>query len=252
LTFRYNPQSLEKQVRKWPVFFSENNLHLDIEKRLGQLSGANPTGWYDPYSVELPFEKDLIYEYGMDACRFAVINSGYKKQAESFLEPSFKWIAKFHEISCHRNKTDSFNPIPWLEAIIQMQDHIITRKADRLALALVMKAFKESPLSCQLTESDELLIASCLFPFIPIYAANYFPKILEINSIKKIIESFTEYSCVKIALEKGGWHWHVFTRKSFENAPIDELSKIRWIKKAIIGKNINLKNEAGGIRICFS
>ncbi len=252
MTFRYNPQSIEKQVRKWPVFFSENDLHLDIRKRLEQLLDANPKGWYNPYSVELPFEKDLIYEYGIDACRFAVINSGYSNKAETFLEPSFKWIAKFHEVYCHRNQTALFNPIPWLEAIVQMQDHIITRKADRLALALVMKAFKESPLSCQLQESEELLIAACLFPFIPIYTACYFPKILEIISIKKIIESFTEYSCVKIALEKGGWHWHVFTRKNFEDQPIAELSKIKWIKKAIIGKDVNLKNEAGGIRICFS
>ena len=191
LTFRYNPQSIEKQVRKWPVFFSENNLHLDIEKRLGQLLGTNPQGWYNPYSVELPFDTDLIYEYGIDVCRFAVINSGYKKQAESFLEPSFKWVAKFHEIYSHNNKTDSFNPIPWLEAIVQMQDHIITRKADRLALALVMKAFKDSPLSCKLTELEELLVASCLFPFIPIYTEYYFPKVLETTSIKKIIENKT-------------------------------------------------------------
>ena len=252
MTFRYNPQSIEKQVRKWPVFFSEKDLHQDIKKRLEQLLDANPKGWYNPYSVELPFEKDLIYEYGIDACRFAVINSSYSNNAETFLEPSFKWIAKFHEVYCHRNQTALFNPIPWLEAIVQMQDHIITRKADRLALALVMKAFKESPLPCQLKESEELLVAACLFPFIPIYTACYFPKILEIISIKKIIESFTEYSCVKIALEKGGWHWHVFTRKNFEDQPVAELSKIKWIKKAIIGKDVKLKNEAGGIRICFS
>ena len=252
MTFRYNPQSIEKQVRKWPVFFSENDLHQDIKKRLEQLLDANPKGWYNPYSVELPFEKDLIYEYGIDACRFAVINSGYSNNAETFLEPSFKWIAKFHEVYCHRNQTALFKPIPWLEAIVQMQDHIITRKADRLALALVMKAFKESPLPCQLKESEELLVAACLFPFIPIYTACYFSKILEIISIKKIIESFTEYSCVKIALEKGGWHWHVFTRKNFEDQPVAELSKIKWIKKAIIGKDVKLKNEAGGIRICFS
>ena len=252
MTFRYNPQSIEKQVRKWPVFFSENNLHQDIVKRLEQLLGINSKGWYNPYSVELPFDKDLVYEYGIDACRFAIINSGYSAQAETFLEPSFKWIAKFHEIYCKNNKTSLFNPTPWLEAIIQMQDHIITRKADRLALALVMKAFKESPPSCFLNESEEQLIAACLFPFIPVYVSYYFPKILNIISIKKIIESFNEYSCVKIALEKGGWHWHVFSRQDFENQPIAELSKIRWIRKAIIGKKVNLKKEDGGIRICFS
>ena len=133
-----------------------------------------------------------------------------------------------------------------------MQDHIIARKADRLALALVMKAVKESPPSSALTNSEEQLVFACLFPFIPIYTACYFPKILEIISIKKIIESFTQYSCVKIALEKGGWHWQVFSRNSFENQPIVELSNIRWVKKAIAGKNVNLKKEAGGIRICFS
>ena len=252
MTFRYNPQSLEKQVRKWPVFFSENNLHQDVVKRLEQLLDEKSKGWYDPYSVRLPFDKDLIYEYGIDACRFAVINSGYSKNAEAFLEPSFKWIAKFHEIYCRKSKESSFNPVPWLEAIIQMQDHIIARKTDRLALALVMKAVKESPPSSALTNSEEQLVFACLFPFIPIYTACYFPKILEIISIKKIIESFTQYSCVKIALEKGGWHWQVFARNSFENQPIVELSNIRWVKKAIAGKNVNLKKEAGGIRICFS
>ena len=252
MTFRYNPQSIEKQVSKWPVFFSENSLHLDIVKRLEQLLDLSPKGWYNPYSVNLPFSKDLIYEYGNDACRFALINSGYNKNAESFLEPSFKWIAKFHEVYNAKTSDIAFNPLPWLEAMVQMQDHIIVRKSDRLALALVMKAFKISPPSNNLSESEKLLVAACLVPFIPIYITSFFPKSLELASIKKIIESYSEYSCVKIALEKGGWHWQVFSKNAFKNQPIVELSKIKWIKKAINGKNINLKREEGGIRVCFS
>ena len=252
MTSRYNPQSIEKQVRKWPVFFSENNLHQDIIKRLEQLLGNTPNGWYSPYSVELPFEKSLIYEYGIDACRLALINSNYKKNAEAFLEPSFKWISKFHEVFSQKHEKSVFNPAPWLEAIIQMRDHIVSRNSDRIALALVMKAFKESPPSIDSPEEEKNLIGCCLFPFIPIYSAYTFPCISKNVSLKKIIESFTEYSCVRIALEKGGWHWHVFSRKNFESQPLIELSKIKWIKKAITGKNIELKNEAGGIRICFS
>ena len=250
MTFRYNPQSFEKQVRKWPVLFSETNLRKDIVERLEQLLGISSKGWCDPFSVELPFDQDIIYEYGIDACRLATINSNFKKDSESFLEPAFKWIAKFYDTYSKKGNA-SFTPIPWLEALIQMQDHIITRKSERLALALVMKAFKISPPNIDISEREKALVLACITPFMPILSA-YFSNNIEKKSINEIITSFKEYTCVKIALEKGGWHWHVFQRAIFENNPLSELSKIKWIKKATINKKTILKNEDGGIKICFS
>lgn len=253
MTFRYNPQSIEKQVRKWPVLFSEKELDSDLILRLNQLLGLAPTGWINPFSVSLPIEDDLICEYGIDACRLASINQNKQYEIESLLEPSYKWISKLYD-SIYKNKSEYlFNPVPWLEAVIQLKDQILGRNFPRQALSLVMKAFKEAPPSPSLQLREKELIYLCLSPFIPIFSASLIEKDnLVLPTINEIVSSFSEYFCVKIALEKGGWHWQVFSRKIYEANPISELSKIKWIGKAIKGKQISLKEEDGGIRICFS
>jgi hypothetical protein len=250
LTFRYNPQSIEKQVRKWPVFFSVKDIHQDIVYRLNQIMGKQTQDWLNPFSIELPFEKEIIYEYGVDACRIATINSD-KTNFLSLLESSYKWISKVHDSFYSQSKL-SFNPIPWLSALTQMFDHITTRNSDRIALALVMKAFKLSPPNNAITEKEKMLIASCLFPFIPIYTASEIIKHSELPKIDNLLKDFNEYYCVKIALERGGWHWQVFSRNQFENDPVSELNKVKWINKAIKNKNVTMKKENGGILICFS
>ncbi len=252
MTFRYNPQSIEKQVRKWPVLFSETDILQDLILRLNQLSGKFEKGWITPFSINMPFEKNLIYEYGIDACRLAIINSNNQNSLENFLEPSYKWIAKFHE-TYFKNRTDIvFNPLPWLEALVQLEDHIITRKAARLALALVMKAFKNAPPFSNITSREKHLVYSCIYPFIPVYSTTIINESSPQYSLNEIKENFNEFICIKVSLEKGGWHWQVFSRKIFEANPILELSKIKWINKAIKGKNTIIKEEEGGIRICFS
>ena len=252
MTLRYNPQSIEKQVRKWPVLFSEKEIHSDLALRLNQMLGTVSKGFVDPFSVSFPFNEDLASEYGIDACRLALINSEKSEEAVDLLEPSYKWISKLYD-SLNKKKVEaSFNPLPWLEAIIQFHDHILTRKADRLALALVMKAFKKSPPNIGISSRERDLVYLCLYPFVPVFVSFTNPENFPKNNIKEIIESFSEYKCVKIALENGGWHWQVFSRNAFEQNPVSEISKIRWIKKAIINKNIVLKNDDGGIRICFS
>ncbi len=251
MTFRYNPQSIEKQVRKWPVLFSEKEIHSDLVLRLNQMLGTISKGFADPFSVNLPFDNDITSEYGTDACRLSIINSDNSEEALSLLEPSYKWISKLYDSLNKNNKESSFCSQPWLEALIQFQDHIITRNSDRLALALVMKAFKKAPPNINLNLRDKDLVYSCLYPFIPVCITSInqgdFPK----KNINEIIESFTEYKCVKIALEKGGWHWQVFNRNSFEENPVSELSKVKWVKKAINNKEVTIKKDDGGIRICF-
>lgn len=253
MTFRYNPQSIEKQVRKWPVLFSEKDLNADLELRLNQLLNLASKGWINPFSVSLPFEDELIYEYGIDACRLAIINKNSNSQPETLLEPSYKWLAKLYD-SLNKNKSEyAFNPIPWLEAVIQFKDHILERKSPRLALSLVMKAFNEAPPSPSLQPREKELIYACLSPFVPIISTTLITKENILGpTINEIVSSFREYFCVRIALEKGGWHWQVFSRKIYEDNPISELSKIKWIHKAIVGKQTSLKEEDGGIRICFS
>ena len=252
LTFRYNPQSIEKQVRKWPVLFSEKDFYSDLVLRLNQLHGSYPFGWFKAFSVEMPFEKSFIEEYGIDACRLAIINSNNQNNLESFLEPSYKWIAKLHETYFKKSINSVFNPLPWLEALVQQKDHIVTRKAARLALALVMKAFKDAPPSSELTDREKHLVYSCIYPFLPIFSTSIINESSPQYSLNDIIERFNEFICIRVSLEKGGWHWQVFSRKIFEADPVLELSKIKWINKAIKNKNIIIKKEEGGIRICFS
>ncbi len=252
MTFRYNPQSIEKQVRQWPVLFSESDLQQDIILRVNQLWSEDSTiqqGFLNPFTCILPFDKEIISEYGTDACRLAAINPG-KQSPDSLLEPSYKWLAKLHDAI--NSPSADFNPTPWLEALIQAQDHITKRKSARLALALVMKALKEASPHSSLKANEKALIAAALYPFAPIYAVvKLFPN-NKISSIKTIIDSFPDFYCVKIALEKGGWHWQVFPRKMFNDNPEEELLKLKWVKKAIQNHKIRLENKDGGILICFS
>ena len=253
MTLRYNPQSIEKQVRKWPVLFSEKDIHSDLSLRLNQMLGTSTNGFVDPFSISLPFEEDISSEYGIDACRLSLINSDNVEDASSLLESSYKWISKVYEsLKKTNNKGTTFDPMPWLEALIQFQDHILTRKADRLALALVMKAFKIASPDLNLSLREKDLVFSCLYPFIPVFVASFCNECFPEKKINEIIESFKEYKCVKIALEKGGWHWQVFSCDAFEQNPISELSKVKWVKKAIKNKIVTLKEDNGGVRICFS
>ena len=253
MTFRYNPQAIEKQVRKWPVLLSEMDLHKDICNRVNQLFDANSceaTVWLNPFQCQLPFDKDFIYEYGNDACRLATILAGSQNK-ENLLEPSFKWIAKLHD-SLSKPSAQKFNPKPWLEAAIQLKDHIIQRNNARLALALVMKAFKDSSPNSEITECQKQLITASLQPFIPIYVATRLITPDKLPLLPNIVSKFEEYICIKIALERSGWHWEVFNKSKFQTKPEEELLKIKWINKAVSKKKILLKEENGGVRVCFS
>lgn len=251
MTFRYNPQSIEKQVRKWPVLFSEKDLKLDLILRLKQQLDLAEKGWADPFSVCLPLNQEYLSEYGIDASRTAVIASSSVIQAESLLETYFKWLSKLYT-ALSKPRQISFNPVPWLEAVIQASDHILKRGKSYLALALIMKASKKSPLSQDLTEQEKTLVATALYPFAPVFAAKALIGKPEVFSIKEIQKLFNAYYCTKIALENGGWHWQVFSRRMFEGDPILELKKIKWINKASFGKELKIRNEGEGIRICFS
>lgn len=256
LTLRYNPQSIEKQVRKWPVLFSEEVLHNDLVFRVKQIIGETADGWISPFTTKYSFDEDFIAEYGIDACRLATISSSNNPAlAESLLESSFKWLARVYS-SFSQNTTAEFNPVPWLEALLQLQDHIIKRNADNQALALVKKAFKEAPPSKQTATRNLQLVASVLSPFAPILASKLLCNEQIVNrretiSQQQLLALFPEYIYIKVALEKGGWHWQVFSRKIYEDNPMIELSKIKWINSAINGKNTKLVNTDGGLRICF-
>ncbi len=250
MTIRYNPQSIEKQVRKWPVLFSEQEFHKDICLRVNQLLDKIPNGHVNPFSVNYEFEEEILSEYGVDACRIAILSNQSTNNPDSLLESSFKWLARLHDALLTTSK-EEFNPVPWLEALIKYEDYVIKRKADNLALSLAKKAVKDSPLNSSLTEREKLLAASVLYPFVPV-----FTEIKLLNSstltISHLQNLYPEYIFKKIAMEKGGWHWHVFLRKIYIENPMAEIQKIKWIKKALDKNKAVLKEDDGGIRICLS
>ena len=72
---RYNPQSIEKQARKWPVFTCEADIYADLRRRIEGVSGLCAYDWIFPEIKTEFFEKDIVDEYGIDACRLAVIRA---------------------------------------------------------------------------------------------------------------------------------------------------------------------------------
>ena len=71
-------------------------------------------------------------------------------------------------------------------------------------------------------------------------------------TISQLQNLYPEYIFIKIAMEKGGWHWHVFLRKIYLENPMAEIQKIKWIKKALDKNKAVLKEDDGSIRICLS
>ncbi|MDD3145990.1 MAG: hypothetical protein PHD82_01700 [Candidatus Riflebacteria bacterium] len=252
MTARYNPHSIEKQARQWPALFCQQFLNDDIRLRVEQLWSAHPAGWASPFSCLTPFEPDLQKEYGLDACRIALVSDETRNEGGNpqLLEPAFKWLAKLHKNL--RGGDCQFSAIPWLEAAIQGRDHILQRNDARSALATLRHAVRVSPPSAGLTRNESALVFACLMPFAPLFAANEAGLAgIQALNFSEIINSFGQYICVRFSLGNGGWNQKVFDRAAFQQNPLDVLKELKQVKRSLGKHPVRLLSTGEGLRICF-
>jgi len=250
---KYNPQSFEKQAALWPVFASSGSLIEDIILRARQLWGLSPLGWIAPGRSQPGICEDLIAEFGIDACRVALISEFPHPPAEPLnqLETAFKWLARIFRDS--QTDCNDSNPGPWLEAAAQSRDHILCRSDLRAALMAVKHAAKVAPPRIKAGGRLKRLVIACLYPFVPILAAQLAGSPGELLlSVPQIAEEFPEYLCVRFAIADGGWHNRVFNTQHFKNDPKKALLEVKAVAKAVGRREFFIQNADGGLKICFS
>ncbi|EKD82130.1 MAG: hypothetical protein ACD_39C01468G0002 [uncultured bacterium] len=251
MTARYNPHRIEKQARKWPVLFSAGSLEEDLKLRLNMLWNKTKQAWADPFCCKYAVNLDLLAEYGIDTVRLALISAQQKASADTLLESSFKWLARLDHLM-NAAEQETFDPTPWLEAALQTYDHVMLRNNYYSGLALLRKALRSAPPGRNLPAHQRNLILSAVYPYAPLWATFNLPaELLFPTTISFTIESFEELACVRFSLPKGGWHWKVFERSSYEANPLAELLRLKWVKKAADGKIIRLESDKDGLRLCF-
>lgn len=250
---RYNPHSLQKQARKWPVSLSIKDLSADLEFRTRQIWDETTQAQLDPFACDFKIDQEFVDEYGIDCCRIATIEAQNLSINQVFLESSFKWLAK---ISDHLNdsKPGTFSAKVWFEKALQAKDHILTRDKQHAGLACIKSAAKISPPHSHLSDNELELVYGCLYPFAPVISQAFWSRSEnpQIPSMKKLLLKFPELVAIRYSLEKGGWHWGVFARDKFSSSPIETILAVKWVKIATAGKKLEIKNTSEGHLICFS
>lgn len=250
MSLRYNPHSIEKKTKDWPFAQGESELKKDIARRQTEIFKGNIRLIPDIYSTELMLAPETVKEYGIDACRIATVVAQGQNISTELLESAFKWLNNF--FSCFAQKSDNFSAIPWLESALQAQDHLVRRSGVHPALAAIRKAFKCSRPGSNVDDTSRSLVLSVVYPFVPITAGylNNYPTNL-FRSIKSLLECFPDLKAVRFSMQDGGWHWKVFNRKSYEQAPLECLRQVKWVRLATEKKKLKLCENEEGTKICF-
>jgi hypothetical protein len=251
LNLRYNPHSMEKQAIAWPVLFSRPVLAEDIIARTGQIWGEQAAGWLDPIATTIAVSGELRAEYGIDACRLAIIKSGKNQVGINLLESAFKWLNNFH--ASWQQENPDFSPTAWLEAVLECRDHILDRNNPHAGLATIQKAFKQARPGKNLTPADKCLIWCAIYPFAPVIAATALNLATTWPvSMQQQLQEFNQLICVRFALERGGWHWRVFDRNAYMEQPWNQLRTVKWVRQATKDHCVRLEQTPEGVRICFN
>jgi len=252
LTARYNPHRIEKQAKKWPASFSTASLNEDIRQRCKMLWNELEHAWIDPSGSAPAIDRLLIEEYGIDAARIAHICAQGSVPATSLLESCFKWLARLDR-QFNQCESRSFSAAPWLEAALQSYDHIIGRSSAYCGFSQIRRALREASPGQNLNQLQKELIISAVYPYCPLWARFNLTEAAGMPlSMPWLIQNFSEFACIRFALPGGGWHWKVFARGRFDQNPVGELLKLRWVKKAAGNRPVNIKNLDEGLQICFA
>lgn len=210
-------------------------------------------GWIAPGRSQPGLSEDLVAEFGIDACRIALISESANLPIEpsNQLEAAFRWLARIFRDTQADGGT--YDPGPWLEAAAQSHDHILCRNDLRAALMSVKHAAKASPPQIKADGRFRRLVIACLYPFAPVLAAQLAgsPENTQF-SLPQITKEFPEYLCVRFAIADSGWQNRVFNTQHFNRDPKKALLEVKAVARATGQRDFFIQNDDGGLRICFS
>lgn len=240
---------MQKQARQWPVLFSDDpDLSNDIARRTAQLYEQSAAGWLDPFILKTNVAAELAAEYGIDACRLAILTAGSGKVTPNLLESSFKWLNNLY--NSLQEPSNFFSAQPWLEAALQIHDQILQRRNYHGGLALMRKACKIARPGINISPTAKALVLSTIYPFAPLLSV-FLHKAGQIPmQIPYLQTQFAELISIRFALANGGWHWKVFDRASYELDPIEQFRTLKWVRLATAGRPITLQKSHEGVIIC--
>ena len=254
LSLKYNPHMIQKQARKWPASVcTTSSLTEDIIARNASIWNKPLRSLTDPFAVKLNIDYDLISEYGIDACRMAVIAAREQKVSLSHLESAHKWLAKFYHSALNCGP-DNFDPGTWLETLYQSQDHLQQRQDPYSVLAIVRKSLKLSGINATLTCQKLQLAMLAIYPIAPVlsyYLMNSF-NMLPLPSVESAAAGFSDLLAVRFRIKNSGWHWKVFNRQKFTHNPVTELKRVKWVAMAAQNRHIDVSKLKEGYEICLT
>lgn len=247
---RYNPHSIEKQARQWPVFAHEENLLQDLALRCRQIWKSSKLEFSDFFAVQLPVQSDFKEEYGFDCCRIACLEAQQQKVNLNLFDSSFNWISRLFA-KLQQPSTRKFNARLWLEMALQAKDHILVRKKFHAGLVCLKKAVKHAPPKANMSKEEWQLVLGTIYPFAPLLACWFARKNAGMQNIPATVKSLTTLQPVRFCLKNGGWHWAVFDRQEFADNAKKCFLAIKWLKQACQNRSFVLHNTAEGVVICM-
>lgn len=253
LSLKYNPHMIQKQAKKWPVSVCKAlSLQEDIISRNAAIWGDSLKTLPDPFAIKPNLAHDLVSEYGVDACRMALIAANSQTVSPSHLESAYKWLAKFYQsaINCGPKK---FNITTWLETLYQGRDHLQKRKDPYSAMSLVRKSLKLAKINATDSPEELQLALLSLYPFAPVlsyYLADAH-NLLPLTSVKALALHFTDLVAVRFRIKNSGWHWKIFNRQSFVADPIAEFKTVKLVALAAQNRHIDVSMLEEGYEICL-
>ena len=242
---------MQKQARKWPVSVSVRDLCEDVKTRFEQSFNGDFDAIPDPFTSETGFAPEYVEEYGIDCCRIANIVAQNEQLNQTFLDSAFKWLSRFFE-NRQEQPQQPFRAAIWLEMILQAKDQVFLRHNQHRALACIRHAAKASPPNKDLNISEQNLVALAIYPFAPVFSLNLLSQTTDPRNIQNLLGDFQELMPVRFSIEKGGWHWGVFPRNSFNQEPLDVLLTRKWVRSACAKRKPILKKIPEGWQICLS
>ncbi len=255
---KYNPHSLQKQARKWPVFLSDaslpqpKTLNEDMQDRLSEAWTGILKSPY-PICSTSKIPEDFMEEFGIDACRVAAISPGNNREIEHALELAFKWVGSvFSSFTNIAAAKTSFNSCIWVEAVFASRDLLNKNKAYQ-ALARLKKAQKLSPINTGLSKPDQAIILAGLFPFIPITVGSlaFRNEICLSEGIEALIASMADIVVIKYSIGSSGWNWGAFNKDAFENSKKNCFNSLPIVKKSFGNKEYQIKQVKNGFKLCL-
>ncbi len=254
---RYNPHLIQKRIL--PLHDRQQgliSLEEDVISQARNIWGGNPK-WSNPFRTQYQAAPEIIGEYGIDVARIAEITNSNRPPDEALLESSHRWLSRIYARTLPAKKPakQKWNPDQWLIAALAARDHLLTRGKMYVALSVIKKAWKLSPIEHEAGINEKTMAFVLLSPFAPCLAQTLLTRTdgtFPATNLEELCESFYPRQAVKVGFYGGGWNWEVVDSHAFKKDPMGSLMEFQWIAKVVKGREWSVRKDNEGWLICLN